>query len=244
MISSNKKNAYISRFTLALFSSTGWYPTVNYSLAEPITWGKSRGCNFLNIDNCDFDEFCAGSAFECDWDSTGIARCDIDIFTGVCRVPKYFNNTICIDEYYELNNINSGLNAYEKGGYNSRCFSSDYRQTGLNANALNNRCYTTVCSVSGAYIYLLVNGYTLVCASPNQTIPAPPGLVGTLTCPSVFSLVCEGKKTCAYNCNQNGGCIHGRCLCTGATDFTSTCTLKNPTTDTPISTGGRILFTI
>lgn len=143
-----------------------------------------------------------------------------------------------------MNNINAGLNAQERGGYNSRCFASDYRQTGLTANTLNNRCYITVCSVSGAYIYILVNSYTLVCASVNQAIPAPPGLTGTLTCPSDFKLICGAKKTCAYNCNQNGGCFNGQCLCNGATAFTSTCPVKNPTTDTPITTGGRLLFTI
>lgn len=134
--------------------------------------------------------------------------------------------------------------AQEKGGYNSRCFSSNFRRTGSTANSLNNRCYTTVCSVNGTYIYILINGYTLICSSPNQVIAAPLGLTGTLTCPSQFSLICGGKKTCAYNCNQNGGCFNGQCLCTGSITFTSTCVLKNPTTDTPLSTGGRILFGI
>lgn len=97
MISSNKKNTYISRLTLAVFNSTGWYPSVNFSLAEPMTWGKNKGCNFLNVDDCDFDEFCTGNGFECDWDGTGEARCDIDIFSGSCSVPKYYTNTICID---------------------------------------------------------------------------------------------------------------------------------------------------
>lgn len=97
MISSNKKNTYISRFTLAIYSSTGWYPGVNYSLSEPMTWGKSKSCSFLNVDNCEFDEFCSGTAFECDWDATGEAKCAVDVFTGSCSVPKYFSNTICID---------------------------------------------------------------------------------------------------------------------------------------------------
>ena len=68
MIASNKKGAYVSRFTLALFQSTGWYPFVNYTFAaEPTTWGKGKGCDFFNIDNCNFPEFCTGSDFNCDW---------------------------------------------------------------------------------------------------------------------------------------------------------------------------------
>lgn len=33
MIASVKKNVYVSRFTLALFDSTGWYYNVDYSFA-------------------------------------------------------------------------------------------------------------------------------------------------------------------------------------------------------------------
>lgn len=209
-----------------------------------MTWGSGKGCNFLNIDNCDFSEFCSGTAFDCDWDATGISRCDVDLFTGICKVDKYFNNTICIDENYELNNINYAMNAQERGGYNSRCFASDYRQSGLAANSLNNRCYISVCSVTGAYIYILINGYNLVCRTPGQIIPSLPGFDGTLTCPSDFNAICGGKKTCSYNCNQNGACINGQCLCTGATTFTQTCPSKSPTTDTPITTGGRLLFNV
>lgn len=111
MIASNKKHTYISRFTLALFNSTGWYRSVNFSLAEPVTWGKNKGCAFLNVDNCDSAQFCNTGAFNCDWDATGIGKCQVDPFTGACFVEKYFNNTICIDENYELNNLNAALQA-------------------------------------------------------------------------------------------------------------------------------------
>lgn len=53
MIASGKKSAFVSRFTLALLDSSGWYEGVNYNFAEPSTWGKSKGCNFMNIDVCD-----------------------------------------------------------------------------------------------------------------------------------------------------------------------------------------------
>lgn len=132
--------------------------------------------------------------------------------------------------------------ADERGGYNSRCHASDFRTSGLAVNILNLRCYITVCSATGQYIYILVNGYTLICTSPGLVIPAIPGFDGTLTCPSNFGQYCSGKKTCAYNCNSNGACINGQCLCTGAMVFTSTCILQNFTYDTPLTTGGRILF--
>lgn len=139
-------------------------------------------------------------------------------------------------------NLNANLLAAERGGYNSRCHTSDFRSTGIAANSLNLRCYITVCSVSGQYLYILVNGYTLVCTIPGNVIPAIPNFDGTLKCPTDFSLYCSGKKTCAYNCNSNGACINGQCLCTGAISFTSTCPSKAFTADTPITTGGRILL--
>ena len=36
----------------------------------------------------------------CDQDGTGIGRCDVDAFTGSCMVPKYYVNTMCVDENY------------------------------------------------------------------------------------------------------------------------------------------------
>lgn len=73
---------------------------------------------------------------------------------------------------------------------------------------------------------------------------AIPGFDGTLTCASDFSLYCSAKKTCAYNCNQNGACINGQCLCTGAITLTSTCAASNPASDPTPATGGRLLFSI
>lgn len=63
----------------------------------------------------------------------------------------------------------------------------------------------------------------LVCRVPGQVIAAPPGLQGTLTCPSDFKNQCQNKKTCPYHCNKNGACINGLCLCTGQSDLTTTC---------------------
>lgn len=111
MIASNKKGAFLSRFTLALLDSSGWYPSIDYSYAETSTWGKGQGCSFLNIDNCNSSEFCQGSNFGCDSDGTGIGRCSLDAYAGACMTMKYFTNTICVDENYELKNLNAKLNA-------------------------------------------------------------------------------------------------------------------------------------
>ena len=222
MIASNKKGSFMSEFTLAFFDSMGWYD-VNYDYAEPTIFGKDKGCSFLNLDNCDFTEFCNDNKFHCDWDATAIGRCTVSPFSGTCSLVKYYTNTVCVDENYELKNLNSKLSAFERGGSNSRCFISDYRQEGLNPTKLNNRCYVSVCSISGKFVFILVGSYIMVCRAPNQVIPAPPGLEGTLTCPSNFAPICQSKKTCPYHCNKNGACINGKCLCTGSLKLTPTC---------------------
>jgi len=49
-----RKGAYISRFSAAILDTPGWYE-VNYDYTESTTWGKNKGCRFINPDNCDFD---------------------------------------------------------------------------------------------------------------------------------------------------------------------------------------------
>ena len=100
MIAVNKKQLFMSRFTLAFFDSMGWYYDINYQYAEPTTWGKNQGCPFKNIENCNFPEFCTGTGFGCDWDFTGIAKCQVDSMTGSCKVPRHFTDTMCIDENF------------------------------------------------------------------------------------------------------------------------------------------------
>lgn len=100
MIATSKKGAFLSRFTLALLESSGWYPYVNYGYAESTTWGKQKGCNFLNIDDCSGEEFCQDSNFSCDSDATGIGKCGLDAYTGACKTVKYYTNTICVDENF------------------------------------------------------------------------------------------------------------------------------------------------
>ena len=97
MIASGKKGAFVSRFTLALLESSGWYESVNYTFSESSVWGKNKGCMFMNIDVCEGDEFCQGTDFGCDWEATGIGKCNPDPFAGSCKVYKYFTNTICVD---------------------------------------------------------------------------------------------------------------------------------------------------
>jgi len=107
---------------------------------------------------------------------TSIGKCQPDAFTGSCLTVKYYTNTICIDENYELRNLNAALNAMERGGDSARCFSSNFRAIGKPANTLNNRCYVSVCSTNGRYAFILIGSTILVCRIPGQVLTAPAGL--------------------------------------------------------------------
>lgn len=74
-------------------------------------------------------------------------------------------------------------------------------------------------------IFITIGSTIFACYQPGQIIlpPAGSGLQGTLTCPNNLDAYCNSKRTCAFNCNKNGVCINGLCLCTGSIFLTSTC---------------------
>ena len=54
-------NSAVSALTLAALEDSGWY-VADYSVAEPLAWGRHRGCTFASADCVDGDpltsEFC------------------------------------------------------------------------------------------------------------------------------------------------------------------------------------------
>jgi hypothetical protein len=46
MTASTIEDSRISKFTLALLASTGWYQ-VDMTMTEPLAWGKGEGCGFI-----------------------------------------------------------------------------------------------------------------------------------------------------------------------------------------------------
>jgi proprotein convertase subtilisin/kexin type 5 len=51
---------FLSVFTIALLKDTGFWNEVNENLAEPIHWGKSNGCVFVDLacyDVISYNEF-------------------------------------------------------------------------------------------------------------------------------------------------------------------------------------------
>lgn len=86
--------AYTSKFTLALMEDSGWYK-VDYSYAEPYTWGQGEGCSFIDDDCIDngasnFPQFWCDSSNDngCTADYVGIGICYLT--TAASQVPTQF----------------------------------------------------------------------------------------------------------------------------------------------------------
>lgn len=110
MTATNAKSPFMSRFTLSLLESTGWYPSVNYDYAEPNIFGKGKGCGILDVDYCkSTPEYCLKpNEYKCDFDGTGIGSCKSDTFSN-CPFSKYYTNTMCVDPNYLSKNLNKKM---------------------------------------------------------------------------------------------------------------------------------------
>ena len=82
MTGSTLKASRMTEFTLALLEGTGWYQP-DYSMADPITYGKGKGCSFLNTPcvnsltiTTKFPEFCSPlNKLACTWTGRGMGVC-------------------------------------------------------------------------------------------------------------------------------------------------------------------------
>ncbi|WP_411022889.1 leishmanolysin-related zinc metalloendopeptidase, partial [Salmonella sp. s51228] len=93
-----------SKITLAALQDSGWY-SVDYSLAEPLHWGRGLGCDFVtksclgwrNVKSpASSDPFCFtfdDDSLICNDDYSGIGRCNIDQSdSALPSVYQYFNS--------------------------------------------------------------------------------------------------------------------------------------------------------
>ena len=105
------QNPVFSRLTLALMEDTGWY-RVDYTMAEPLQWGKNMGCTFA-MKSCKawmerpamkeenrLEPFCnildkssGGLKTGCSFDRTSVAKCNLIKYDNLLpREYRYFNS--------------------------------------------------------------------------------------------------------------------------------------------------------
>jgi len=138
----------ITEFSLALLEGTGWYE-VNYEMAESITWGKNRGCSFIQGDcintlskKSNFEEFCTPLLKRsCSWTKRSGSACgafQLQIDSNIPSVINWWgNNTVTQDPFSDncpillpysnldcedSSNQKSATITAEFYGYGSKCF--------------------------------------------------------------------------------------------------------------------------
>ena len=98
MTASSIQDFKISEFMLAFLEGTGWYKG-NYSMTEPVHWGRNKGCDFyygpcLDTVNSEskFEEFCpALTEVGCSASRKSGAKCGGNSIETDSTVPGYFN---------------------------------------------------------------------------------------------------------------------------------------------------------
>ncbi len=214
--------AYFSRMTLAFFEDTGNY-RANYSQADPITWGKGKGCNFA-LSSCndaavrDLGEWCWTQNSQtqlCTQDLTAIGQCFLAQYSSA--LPSYeqyfanpnlggaidladycphvvgYSNRVCIDPATTDSQNVFGATY----GSSSRCFDSNLIQNGFVADSQGARCLKYSCSGTGSLL-LNIQGTTVSCPSDGSAgaanlSPIQSGYQGYINCPAASTLCAQSS---------------------------------------------------
>lgn len=158
----------ISKLTLTVAQQSGWY-TANFSMADPLYWGKGKGCSFANSPclsgsppTPSSSEFCSvPSAQNCDYEYNYVSLCFTATGTVSNSAWNYFSaSTISADSYSDNCPIYTGFsNRYcgpggktggvspEYFGTDSSCFYSWISYTSMNY-AAQGACYQYLVNIS------------------------------------------------------------------------------------------------
>ena len=144
MTSSSIADARFSEFTLALLEGSGWYKA-NYKYAEEMTYGKNKGCEFLDAPCVDkktkevaFEEFCYPlNSVKTTWTGRGVGVCGVnsvkrnvfaennywgdrtsvlDPFSDNCPLLNMYQNKDCEDKSLHENAFLKDFEYYGYGG--------------------------------------------------------------------------------------------------------------------------------
>ena len=153
MTASEEEDQRVTEFSLAVLEGTGWY-TPDYSMADPMFWGKGKGCDFLqktcmsSSTTARFDEFCSNIDTDgCSYSGKSQGFCGTAMKTTNSSMPSAFNYfgdwREMIDDYADNcpyyhtytdgscllpQNSNETHIAGEKYGNNSMCFTGTIRK--------------------------------------------------------------------------------------------------------------------
>jgi len=241
MTASEIKDSRITKFTLALLASTGWYKAV-YDWAEPTYWGYLDGCAFLDTKCVNpstkrtaFSEFCTTfNAYGCyasgtwggfcgntkiskaktldaDINYFGDKRLVLDPYADNCPFINPYSNMNCEDSANQKSSVFSG----EGYGYGAKCFMGTlYSKKALSTQRPYCFKYDCVKQKTGKYaLNVKIGSKTAVCTAAGDKKVS--GYAGILKCPDPQTYCTTiGKKYCKRGCMGNGKCLStGLCQC-------------------------------
>jgi len=242
MTAAEINDARITEFTLALLEGTGWYK-VNYAMAEPIYWGKGKGCTFTDgrcmstTKTANSAEFCTtyesnGCSFHgrsggyCG--NTGIVtqttlnsyfnywgddRVVTDSFADNCPYINAYANVDCEDT--STTSASRAIISGEAYELGSKCFMGTLYPTGpLSSQYQYCLQYNCEKQTSGSYYLQLIFGSTKATCTKAGSISVS-GYYGNIVCPDP-ELYCTtiGIQYCKRGCLGRGTCgSNGKCTC-------------------------------
>jgi len=242
MTASAITDARMTEFTLALLEGTGWY-VVNYDVAEPIYWGKGKGCAFLDNLCINKATLVASSAEFCN--PLGKAGCTFHgrsggycgtvsstVNSGIDPEMNYWGNATTVSDVYADNCPyirpysnedcqdpsfqSSALLSNEVYGQESMCFMGTIYPTGT-LKTKTSYCLKYQCELqtTGQYWLKLVFGANSALCKLEGSISVP-GYYGKIDCPDP-NLYCTtiGVRFCKRGCMGKGTCnsVTGTCTC-------------------------------
>jgi len=204
----------ISKFTLALFETTGWfYP--DYSYADAFPWGQGQGCDFLTksctATDFSFEEFCTSNNDECSTTGEAGGPCKVDVRSNDCKFVHPSSQAHCQrDEAHSSARLPS-IQVYGRKA-NSKCFTGTLGTSKEGSSTA--FCFKTTCSGSGSSTVLKVNvgssSVTCTKAGPMKVS----GYAGTITCPDPIAFCKTSNETrCPRGCMGRGTCGSEGCVC-------------------------------
>ena len=223
----------LSKFTILLLNSTGWYIT-NSSMEQEVLWGKNKGCDFLkkscNDTSKKYKEFCSEQS------------CGIDYNTlDLCFKQSTFENYCPIKTPVSINDLriectNPILGADGlKFGYNSFCLISSIFKPFENMNYFPN-CFQGYCTKNSTNEKWILNFYinkTLFTFEEGSELIQRERILNIkiknssvlIHLPDIKD-ICQTLETrCENDCYNFGYCTkEKKCFYTNAQNFLGNCT--------------------
>ena len=196
----------LSKLTLSLLEDTGWY-RVNYLLADELTWGKDKGCAFVEDYSCKsgFSEFCqVEREVGCSDDFVTKTFCVSYSNADGCLIADFPIGFACADKLGFVSSVYQGSRVYEQLGAFSRCFKTVLRgETNLAG------CFVAKCEDRVVFVRVGRDYYR--CFRTGYEIFVDDLVI---ICPDAADFCGRLEGSCENDCSGNGRCLVGKtCLC-------------------------------